>query len=242
VMRPIIGITGRKDTSARLVHSPMYSVGETYVHAVHQAGGAPVILPPMLAEADWTALLGRLEGLLLSGGEDLHPRQYGQPPEAWLGGVDETRDTSELGLIRAALEMRKPIFAICRGIQVLNVALGGTLYQDLAAQVPGALDHAFLMSRSLDQSIHPVTLEADSALVRILGGVTFAVNSAHHQSIQTPGAGLRVVGRAPDGVIEAVELADYPFCIGVQWHPEALVRSDPAMAALFAALVEAASS
>ncbi len=241
-MRPIIGITGRKDTSARLVHSLMYSVGETYVHAVHQAGGAPVILPPMLAEADWTALLGRLEGLLLSGGEDLHPRQYGQPPEAWLGGVDETRDTSELGLIRAALEMRKPIFAICRGIQVLNVALGGTLYQDLAAQVPGALDHAFLMSRSLDQSIHPVTLEADSALVRILGGVTFAVNSAHHQSIQTPGAGLRVVGRAPDGVIEAVELADYPFCIGVQWHPEALVRSDPAMAALFAALVEAASS
>jgi len=241
-MRPIIGITGRKDTSARLVHSPMYSVGETYVHAVHQAGGAPVILPPMLAEADWTALLGRLEGLLLSGGEDLHPRQYGQPPEAWLGGVDETRDTSELGLIRAALEMRKPIFAICRGIQVLNVALGGTLYQDLAAQVPGALDHAFLMSRSLDQSIHPVTLEADSALVRILGGVTFAVNSAHHQSIQTPGAGLRVVGRAPDGVIEAVELADYPFCIGVQWHPEALVRSDPAMAALYAALVEAASS
>jgi len=220
----------------------MYSVGETYVHAVHQAGGAPVILPPMLAEADWTALLGRLEGLLLSGGEDLHPRQYGQPPEAWLGGVDETRDTSELGLIRAALEMRKPIFAICRGIQVLNVALGGTLYQDLAAQVPGALDHAFLMSRSLDQSVHPVTLEADSALVRILGGVTFAVNSAHHQSIQTPGAGLRVVGRAPDGVIEAVELADYPFCIGVQWHPEALVRSDPAMAALFAALVEAASS
>ena len=241
-MRPIIGITGRKDTSARLVHSPMYSVGETYVHAVHQAGGAPVILPPMLAEADWTALLGRLDGLLLSGGEDLHPRQYGQPPEAWLGGVDETRDTSELGLIRAALEMQKPIFAICRGIQVLNVALGGTLYQDLAAQVPGALDHAFLMSRSLDQSVHPVTLEADSALARILGGVTFAVNSAHHQSIQTPGAGLRVVGRAPDGVIEAVELADYPFCIGVQWHPEALVRSDPAMAALFAALVEAASS
>ncbi len=241
-MRPIIGITGRKDTSARLVHSPMYSVGETYVHAVHQAGGAPVILPPMLAEADWTALLGRLDGLLLSGGEDLHPRQYGQPPEAWLGGVDEARDTSELGLIRAALEMRKPICAICRGIQVLNVALGGTLYQDLAAQVPGALDHAFLMSRSLDQSIHPVTLEADSALARILGGVTFAVNSAHHQSIQTPGAGLRVVGRAPDGVIEAVELADYPFCIGVQWHPEALVRSDPMMASLFAALVEAASS
>jgi len=220
----------------------MYSVGETYVHAVHQVGGAPVILPPMLAEADWMALLGRLDGLLLSGGEDLHPRQYGQPPEAWLGGVDETRDTSELGLIRAALEMQKPIFAICRGIQVLNVALGGTLYQDLAAQVPGALDHAFLMSRSLDQSVHPVTLEADSALARILGGVTFAVNSAHHQSIQTPGAGLRVVGRAPDGVIEAVELADYPFCIGVQWHPEALVRSDPAMASLFAALVEAASS
>ncbi|HOV47988.1 MAG TPA: gamma-glutamyl-gamma-aminobutyrate hydrolase family protein [Anaerolineae bacterium] len=241
-MRPIIGITGRKDTSARLVHSQMYSVGETYVHAVHQAGGAPVILPPMLAETDWTALLGRLDGLLLSGGEDLHPRQYGQFPEAWLGGVDETRDTSELGLIHAALEMQKPIFAICRGIQALNVALGGTLYQDLAAQVPGALDHAFLMSRSLDQSVHPVTLEADSTLARILGGVTFAVNSAHHQSIQTPGAGLRVVGCAPDGVIEAVELADYPFCIGVQWHPEALVRSDPAMASLFAALVEAASS
>lgn len=239
-MRPLIGITGRKDTSARLVNSQMVSVGETYIHAVHRAGGTPVILPPILAEVDWAPLVARLDGILLSGGEDIHPRHYGQAPETWLGGVDEIRDDSELGMLRAALEARKPILAICRGHQVLNVALGGTLYQDLAAQVPGALDHAFLMSRSLEQSIHDVTLETGSMVERLLGGHTFAVNSAHHQSIRVVGAELCVVAQASDGVIEAVELANHPFCIGVQWHPEAMVRHDSTMMPLFEGLVEAA--
>lgn len=240
MMRPLIGITGRKDTSARLVNSQMISVGETYIHAVHRAGGTPLILPPMLVEADWAPLMARLDGLLLSGGEDIHPRHYGQAPETWLGGVDETRDDSELGMLRAALEARKPILAICRGHQVLNVALGGTLYQDLAAQVPGALDHAFLMSRSLEQNVHDVTLEAGSRVGQLLSGSTFSVNSAHHQSIQSSGTELRIVAYAPDGVVEAVELADYPFCIGVQWHPEAMVRRDSTMLPLFVGLIEAA--
>lgn len=220
----------------------MYSVGETYVHAIYRAGGVPLIIPPMLADADWASLLARLDGLLLSGGEDIHPRHYGQAPETWLGGVDEARDASELGLVHAALAERMPLLAICRGHQALNVALGGVLYQDLATQFPGALDHAYLVSRSLEQNVHAVTLEADSALARILSGVAFSVNSAHHQSIQTAGAGLRIVAHAPDGVVEAVELPDYPFCMGVQWHPEALVRRDPEMLPLFTALVDAARS
>ncbi len=239
-MRPIIGITGRKDTSARLLNSAMYSVGETYVHAIHRAGGTPLILPPMLAEEDWAALLMHLDGVLLSGGEDIHPRHYGQTPETWLGGVDEVRDAAELHLVQLALAKRLPILAICRGHQVLNVALGGSLYQDLAAQVPGALDHAYLVTRSLEQNVHPVTLAPESVLAEVLGGTTFDVNSAHHQSVRTPGAELRVVGHAPDGVVEAVELPEYPFCIGVQWHPEAMVRRDPTMLPLFTALVDAA--
>ncbi len=239
-MRPLIGITGRKDASARLVTSQMYSVGETYVQAVHRAGGLPLIIPPMFVEADSETLIARLDGLLLSGGEDIHPRHYGQSPEAWLGGVDESRDATELGLVHAALEAQIPLLAICRGHQVLNVALGGSLYQDLAAQVPGVLDHAFLMSRSLEQSVHEVTLDAGSQVAQILGGTSFSVNSAHHQSVQSAGVGLRIVAYAPDGVVEAIELAGYPFCIGVQWHPEAMVRRDPEMLPLFMAFVESA--
>lgn len=239
-MRPLIGITGRKDSSARLVTSQMYSVGETYIHAVHRAGGTPLIVPPMLVEADWASLIARLDGLLLSGGEDIHPRYYGQAPKNWLGGVDDIRDAAELGLVYAALEAHLPIFAICRGHQVLNVALGGTLFQDLTAEVPGALDHAFLMSRSLEQSVHDVAVDVDCRVAQILGGTAFPVNSAHHQSIRAAGTGLRVVAHASDGVIEAVELEDYPFCIGVQWHPEAMVRRDAAMLPLFVAFVEAA--
>lgn len=239
-MRPLIGITGRKDTSARLLNSPMYSVGATYVHAIQRAGGTPFILPPILTAEDWATLIARVDGLLLSGGEDIHPRHYGQAPESWLGGVDEARDAAELGLVRLALEKQVPLLAICRGHQVLNVALGGTLYQDLTAQVPGALDHAYLVSRSLEREVHPVTLEAESKLAQILGGITFAVNSAHHQSVCAPGAGLRVVAQAPDGVVEAIELPTHPFCIGVQWHPEAMVQHDPTMLPLFTALVEAA--
>jgi putative glutamine amidotransferase len=217
----------------------MFSVGQTYVRAVAEAGGLPVVLPPTLTTEDWPQLVERLDGLLLTGGEDVAPCRYGQEPEAWLGGVDEERDASELGLVRATLEGGLPVLAICRGHQLLNVALRGTLYQDISAHFPEALDHAYVPGRPMEEIAHSVTLAPKSLLAHILGGEEFPVNSAHHQSVKRVGEGLRIVARAPDGIVEGVESLDHPFCVGVQWHPEAMVKVDEAMRPLFAALVEA---
>lgn len=241
-MRPLIGITGRKDTSARLLNSPMFSVGQTYVRAIQGAGGTPVILPPVLADADWATILNRLDGILLSGGEDIAPAHYHQSPAAWMGGVDAERDRSELGLVRAMLERRLPILGICRGHQALNVALGGELYQDITAQVSDAIEHAYVPGRPMETIVHTVNLSPDSRLTDILGGAEHAVNSAHHQAVSMPGDGLRIVGRAPDGVIEALEMPEYPFCVSVQWHPEAMVKVTPTMVPLFEAFVGAAAT
>ena len=239
-MRPLIGITGRKDTSARLLNSPVHAVGETYTRAIHRVGGTPLIIPPLMKVEDWPLLLERLDGLLLSGGEDIAPIRYGQESEDWMGGSDEERDAAELGLVKHWLKQRGALLAICRGHQVLSIALGGTLYQDIAAYIPNALDHAYTPARPMEQPVHTVTLDPESRLAAILDGTEFEVNSAHHQAVNVPGDGLRVVGYAPDGVIEAVELPDHPFCISVQWHPEAMVKISDTMWPLFEAFVKAA--
>jgi putative glutamine amidotransferase len=241
-MQPLIGITGRKDTSARLLNSPMFSVGQTYVRAIQNAGGTPVIVPPVLKDADWGTILNRLDGILLSGGEDIAPAHYNQSPAAWMGGVDDERDRSELGLVRAILGHRLPILGICRGHQALNVALGGELYQDITAQVSDAIEHAYVPGRPMENIVHSVSVKPDSQLADILEGTEHDVNSAHHQAVSKPGAGLRIVARAPDGVIEALEMPDYPFCISVQWHPEAMVKVSPTMTPLFEAFVRVASA
>ena len=237
---PIIGITGRKDRSARLHNYPMYSVGQTYVEAILHVGGIPLIIPPVMGEEEAAALVGQLDGLLFSGGEDIAPRRYGMEPSPHLGGVDEQRDASELTLFRVAAAQQKPIFGICRGHQLLNVALGGTLYQDLASEYPDALEHSAFPARCIEEPIHAVSVEPDSPLERILDGLTFQVNSAHHQAVREPGRGMEVIARAPDGVIEATWCPALPFCLSVQWHPEAMVARDPLMYRLFSAFVEAA--
>ncbi|MBN2005044.1 MAG: gamma-glutamyl-gamma-aminobutyrate hydrolase family protein [Anaerolineae bacterium] len=239
-MKPLIGITGRKDTSARLSHTSLHSVGETYTRAVHHMGGVPVVIPPLTTDADWPLLVARLDGLLLSGGEDIAPEFYKQGDEMHLGGIDLERDAAELGLVRLWLESKRPLLAICRGHQMLNVALGGTLYQDIATHIPHALDHSFTPARSMEQVVHSVTLEEGSRLAAILGVTTVAVNSAHHQSVRETGKSLSAVGYAPDGVIEVLELADHAFVIGVQWHPEAMVKTSETMWPLFEAFVQAA--
>ncbi len=236
-MRPLIGITGRKDASARLHSSSMYSVGVTYVHAILEAGGAPVILPPGL-QVD-ALLLDRLDGLLLSGGEDIAPAYYHQEPAEWLGGVDEKRDRTELALIEGLLARHRPILGICRGHQVLNVALGGTLYQDIASEFSDEVEHAYMSGRPMQANVHTVHIVEGSRLAGILGGVTFAVNSAHHQAVRQPAEALTPVAEAPDGVNEALEMPDYPFCLSVQWHPEAMLKGGDTMAPLFAAFVSA---
>ncbi len=220
----------------------MHAVGTTYTHAIHHVGGTPIILPPTLTEADGATLLARLDGLLLTGGEDIAPGHYGQKEEPGLGGVDQVRDQSELEIVKAWLEAgNRPILAICRGHQVLNVALGGALYQDIATHIPAALDHAYSPGRPMEQLVHSVEITPESHLAQILGATTLQVNSAHHQSIQTPGQGLEIVAHAPDGVIEATESQAHPFAISVQWHPEAMVKVSESMWPLFEAFVQAAT-
>ncbi|HNT74021.1 MAG TPA: gamma-glutamyl-gamma-aminobutyrate hydrolase family protein [Anaerolineae bacterium] len=240
-MKPLIGITGRRDTSARLLRHGMHAVGETYTRAIHQMGGVPIILPPLTTPEDWPTLLERLDGLLLSGGEDIAPEHYRQADEPWLGSVDPERDASELGLVQQWLTTERPLLAICRGHQILNVARQGTLYQDIATYLPHALDHAYTPARMMEQAVHSVTLTSKSRLAEILGGVNFEVNSAHHQAVQQPGIGLVVTAYAPDGIIEALELSEHPFCVGVQWHPEAMLKVSETMSPLFAAFVSAAA-
>ncbi len=218
----------------------MCAVGETYLRAIQHVGGTPVVIPSTVVEEDWDVLTMHLDGLLLSGGGDVDPLLYGEESEPWMGQVDAERDFSELGLVRRWLPSRRPLLAICRGHQVLNVALGGTLYQDIAAHIPNALDHSYVPARPMEHLVHSVTLEAHSMLASVLGGTSFEVNSAHHQAVKALGNGLAVVGRAPDGIVEAIELAGHPFCVGVQWHPEAMVKVADTMWPLFETFVRTA--
>jgi len=241
-MKPLIGITGRQDQSARLHSTALYAVGQTYVRAIQKVGGVPLIIPPTMTADDCSCVLAALDGLLLTGGEDIVPKYYEQMPEAWLGGVDEKRDISELGLVQQWLTLKRPLLAICRGHQMLNIATGGTLYQDIAAHIPNALDHPYTPARPMEQLVHWVEIAPDSQLARIFGATSLEVNSAHHQAVKTPGAGIKISAHAPDGVVEALELSAHPFCVSVQWHPEAMVKVNDSMWPLFKAFVKSAEN
>jgi putative glutamine amidotransferase len=182
-----------------------------------------------------------LTGLLLTGGGDIEPGRYGQTPHATVYDVSSERDALELWATREALARRRPVLAICRGLQVLNVALGGTLVQDIPDEVGRTIAHSQPTPRQ--QATHTVKVDHGSRLADILGAVEVEVNSFHHQAVKDLGTGLRTVATAPDGVVEGLELPDAePLVVGVQWHPEELVAHDDAARNLFAALVRAAAS
>lgn len=233
-VRPRIGLTCdlRRD-------APAFELSEAYVRAVVAAGGLPLLLPPVAGEELVDAWLACVDGLLLTGGVDVDPVWYGRDPAPRLGRISPDRDALELPLARAALERGLPLLAICRGVQVLNVAAGGTLVQDLPSEWPGAIKHYQEAPRWYPT--HAVEVVSGSTLARLLGTLRPRVNSFHHQAVLEVGRGLVVAARAPDGVVEAVESADPDrFALGVQWHPEAMWERDPASLRLFAALVEAA--
>ncbi len=235
---PLIGISAHTLIKSQPI--PRYAVQRTYVQAVQQAGGLPVLLPPTIDLATARTLLARLDGLLLSGGGDVAAARYGAPDNPLIRLVDHARDASELALVAAVLRSEKPLLAICRGIQVLNVALGGTLYADIPSQVPGALLHRPKKGQPRDSSVHTVNLVPGSRLATILTAEMVRVNSFHHQSAQQVGRSLVVTAAAPDGVIEGLECPDHSFCLGVQWHPESPIGNQEGMERLFQALVEAA--
>lgn len=241
IKAPLIGLS----THTRPVElfgrpTPFSGLTFPYIEALRAAGGIPMLLPHGAGESELRELVGRLDGLLLPGGVDLDPASYGEERHPACGRIDPAQDALELPLTRLALESDTPLLAICRGLQVLNVALGGTLWQDLASQRPESLDHAQFGPENRLTLVHPVEIEADSMVVRIMGATSIQTNSSHHQAVRELAPGLRAVAHAPDGVIEAVELSDHPFAVGLQWHPEAMFRHYPEMLRPFRALVEAA--
>ena len=233
---PLVGVT----TSITVGQTPERAyVNSAYLHAVQQAGGVPVLLPPQLSKASLERLVRGLDALLLTGGGDVDPATFGEEPHPTLYEVAPARDALETQVTLIALERKTPLLAICRGIQVLNVALGGSLHQDVATEPGTQIQHSQKEAR--EQTTHKVTVTPRSRLGRVLGAEDLEVNSFHHQAIKSLGRGLVPVAWAPDQLVEGVELDDdSQFVLGVQWHPEHLVGNSEPARRLFSALVTAA--
>ena len=209
-------------------------LNEAYLRAIEDARLTPIVVAPLEDLSRCDDVLSAVRGLVLSGGEDVVPGEYGAEPHPALGATNAQRDRWEIALVRAARSRRIPTLAICRGIQVLNVALGGTLVQDIPAQWPGALEHED-SERTL--RTHPVEVVPGTRTEAALGSTALTVNSVHHQAVDRLAAGLKITARSPDGLVEAVETDDDAWwAVGVQWHPEELVATaEPWDRGLFAA-------
>ncbi len=216
-----------------------------YLHAISKAHGLPSIVAPgftnPLEEAEQLAgeILDNCDGLLLSGGTDVDPKIFGEVPHTALGRVDGPRDPFEITLAREAVRRDMPVLGICRGLQVLNVALGGTLIQDIPSDVAGALVHETGDDRLVIG--HDVTIEGDSRLAQLLKATRVGVNSFHHQAAKRLGEGLTLSATSPeDGIVEGIEMPERKFVVAVQWHPENFWRTSDAFDGLFSGFVEAA--
>lgn len=234
-MHPLIGIPCRAGLRAE-VNRPMYYSNKTYIHAIEDAGGVPVLIPIIKDMQILSALLQHLDGLLLPGGIDIHPSNYQEEAHAALRETDVQLDELELRLARWALREDIPTLGICRGLQLLNVALGGTLHQDLASEGVGSLRHAN-WDLQPNKVIHSVQVEPGSRMEEVLGVQELAVNSLHHQAIKEPGKGISVSGRSEDNIIELMELPGRSFVMAVQCHPEELYTEQPVWARLFSAFI-----
>ncbi|MEA2670739.1 MAG: putative glutamine amidotransferase [Chloroflexota bacterium] len=240
-MRPVVvGITLRPVT--REGHPERLLVNRVYSDALERAGAVPLTIPTLRDPAAAVTLLEACDGLLLPGGPDVEPRRYGEEPcegcrTEWVADLDAT----EAAVLERALEADLPVLAICRGCQLLNVVRGGSLWQDIAVQGAGDAGHdGETTGTPRTQVVHPVVLEPDSLLAAVLQATVVGVNSLHHQALRRVGEGLRVVGRSPDGLAEAVEMPGRRFVVGLQCHPEEHSATEPWAARLFTALVEAA--
>ena len=198
-----------------------------YVTALENAGLVPVIIPPLSEDGAAAAILDVVSGLVLSGGGDVDPARYGETPHPKIRSVNAARDATETTLIREARARRTPVLAICRGIQILNVALGGTLVQDISSQCETTIAHDDEGAR--DSRSHEITIDAGSRIAAAMGTARCSVNSFHHQSVKDVAAGMRITARSPDGVIEGMESTDDAWWVlAVQWHPEEMTESpDP---------------
>jgi putative glutamine amidotransferase len=233
---PVVAVSATSDILPGFAHR--VRLNNAYIVALENAGVIPVIVPPLATARAAREILSRVDGLVITGGEDVDPSLYGQPRSDKCGKSNLARDETEIALIREAHEMRKPLLAICRGPQVVNVALGGTLIQDIPTQVPGALHHNSDDDRAT--RVHEVTVDEGSRISSAIRENTIRVNSFHHQSVKDIAPGLIVTARAPDGIIEGIEPAgDDWWIMGIQWHPEEMNDSpEPWDRGIFRAFAE----
>lgn len=234
--QPLIGITGgliRKRSGA-----PVCQVGQAYIHSIQRACGIPMMIPVGMDVHSIDSLLPRLDGVLFTGGADIDPQRFNAQMHPRVYGVSQARDTLEFTLIEKALSGNKPMLAICRGIQVLNVACGGELYLDILDQKPNALKHDWFPGHPRDKLAHTVNLAPGSLVNEIFGVDEIRVNSLHHQGVSGIGKDLNATAFAPDGLVESLEFNGNTFALGVQWHPESL-PDDPGQQHLFRTFIDA---
>ena len=240
VVRPLIGIPAASYVDHEYSATPTYRFNGHYPAALAECGALPLVIPLNLPEEILRLIFERLDGLCLPGGVDVDPGEYGEARHPDLGAVDAPRDRTELTLARWALEADLPVLGICRGIQLLNVAAGGTLYQDIPAQVPEAERHNFRLQESAwETPTHAVQVEPQSRLAEIVGTEKMLTNSFHHQSLKDVAPGFEATAWADDGIVEAIEHPEKPFAVAVQWHPEGMFRTDTHARRIFEAFVAA---
>jgi putative glutamine amidotransferase len=239
---PMIGITTR---TASVSPSSLFSVmvQKSYTDAIIAAGGLPVLIPSDIYENAWNVLVNRLDGILFTGGGDIAIEYFAGEPHSAVYGIDSMRDAIEIGIAKKAAEFGMPFLGICRGLQIVNVALGGSLFTHIPDQLQNAVEHDYPGEDGIPARTalaHSVIMESNSSLSKIMGETRLLVNSLHHQGIKDVAPGLIAAGHAPDGLVEAVELPQHPFGFAVQWHPEWLTDQAPTRN-LFEAFVVAAS-
>ncbi|MDQ7093123.1 gamma-glutamyl-gamma-aminobutyrate hydrolase family protein [Desulfosporosinus sp. PR] len=230
--RPVIGITAAHCTEELKTFPRTF-----YVDSIRKVGGIPIVLPPVQSRDEGIEVLDLVDGLVLTGGGDISPAYLNEDPLRGIGGCIPERDLSELLLSELALQRDLPLLGICRGIQVLAVAVGGKIYQDIPSQHSGAFQHSQTAPRQ--HTWHKVEIVQESLLFRLLGEKGIGVNSLHHQAVREVPSGFRLNALAADGIIEGIEKSDAKFCLGVQWHPESMMETEKHSGALFHGFVEA---
>lgn len=236
---PLIGLTTR-NTAHPTRGWPMVSSPKSYTQAIIRSGAIPVLVPMNMDIALFPDLLDGLDGIIFTGGGDIETSRFNGRPHERVYDIDFERDAFELELVEQVIESQMPFLGICRGFQVINVALGGTLYTHLLDQLDGALDHSFNPAYPTDHPAHTIELKSGCQLAEIFGAETVTVNSLHHQGAEVIAEPLETIGHAPDGLVEAFTLRGHPFGLGVQWHPE-WMPEDKTQQKLFAAFRQAAA-
>jgi putative glutamine amidotransferase len=244
--RPVIGVAPQSQPPKPGELPLCWIMGARYVEVLRQAGAVPWIVPLLPYDKEtMEEIFSRLDGVFLTGGADVDPATYNESKIPACGYTDPARDAVEIMLLNHAREMHKPVLAVCRGIQILNVCYGGTLYQDIPSQVPAAMKHDHFPSKenvpTRQYLSHDITVTPNTRLRSILEDAVVPVNSMHHQAIKDLAPGLRPNAYAPDGIIEGVEGTNGQYLMAVQWHPEELVDTQPSMKRLFESFIAAAA-